>query len=88
MNEQMQELQRRVVEALPTRVGRMREVTGLIGLSRSTIYDRLNPKSKRYDPSFPKPLRLGESAIGWQLSEILIWIGDRQPVISNMQHKD
>ncbi|HDT6080180.1 TPA: AlpA family phage regulatory protein, partial [Aeromonas veronii bv. veronii] len=56
--------------------------------SRSTIYDRLNPKSKRYDPSFPKPLRLGESAIGWQLSEILIWIGDRQPVISNMQHKD
>ena len=60
----------------------------LTGLSRSTIYDRLNPKSKRYDPSFPKPLRLGESAIGWQLSEILIWIGDRQPVISNMQHKD
>ena len=45
MNEQMQELQRRVVEALPTRVVRMREVTGLIGLSRSTIYVSLEPCS-------------------------------------------
>ena len=73
MNKQMQELQRRVVEALPARVVRMREVTGLIGLSRSTIYDRLNPKSKRYDPDFPKPVKFGHLT-RWRLSEVQAWI--------------
>ncbi|MCD6619947.1 helix-turn-helix transcriptional regulator [Aeromonas veronii] len=33
-----------------TRVIRLKELTRLIGLSRSTIYDRMNPKSKRFDP--------------------------------------
>ena len=48
----------------------------IIGLSRSTIYDRLNPKSKRYDPTFPKPIKFGHST-RWKLSEVSEWIEAR-----------
>jgi prophage regulatory protein len=58
-----------------SRIIRLKELIELIGLSRSTIYDRSNPKSKRYDPLFPKPLKLGSSAIGWLLDDVLAWIG-------------
>lgn len=56
------------------RIIRIKELTSLIGLSRSTIYDRLNPKSQRFDPSFPKPVKLGSSAIGWHAGDVAIWI--------------
>jgi prophage regulatory protein len=45
-----------------------------VGLSRSTIYDRINPKSPRYDDSFPKPIKIGASAIGWIEASIIEWI--------------
>ncbi|MGR2918964.1 helix-turn-helix transcriptional regulator [Acinetobacter sp. 1125_18A] len=41
----------------------------LTGLSRSTIYDRMNSKSKRYDPDFPKPVKFGHLT-RWRLSEV------------------
>lgn len=47
------------------RVLRLREVQERIGLSRSTIYDRMNVHSPRYDGTFPKPLKIGCSAVGW-----------------------
>jgi prophage regulatory protein len=59
---------------------RLKEVQALIGLSKSTIYDRLNPNSPRYDPSFPKPKKLGSTAcssIGWLQDEIENWIKSR-----------
>ncbi|NWB51088.1 AlpA family transcriptional regulator [Pseudomonas gingeri] len=56
------------------RVLRLRDVIQRVGLSRSTIYDRINPKSSRYDESFPKPIKIGASAIGWIESSISEWI--------------
>jgi len=59
------------------RIIRLDELMRMIGLGRSTIYDRLNPKSKRYDPSFPKPIKIGMShsaAIGWRLDGVMRWI--------------
>ncbi len=44
------------------------------GLSRSTIYDKLNPKSPRYDSTFPKPISLGLRAVGFAESEIHTWL--------------
>jgi prophage regulatory protein len=41
---------------------RLRQAKERFGLGRTSIYDRLNPKSPRYDPSFPKPITLGVSA--------------------------
>ena len=56
------------------RIIRIKELTSLIGLSRSTVYDRLNPKSVRFDPTFPKPIKLGVAAIGWHLAAVHEWI--------------
>jgi prophage regulatory protein len=53
---------------------RRRQLEGRTGLSRSTIYDRLDPKSPRYDPLFPRPIKLGGSAIGFVESEVDAWI--------------
>ncbi|WP_259741263.1 AlpA family transcriptional regulator [Pseudomonas fluorescens] len=56
---------------------RMAEVTRRVGLSKSTIYDRINPKSTRYDDTFPKPIKIGLSAIGWLEEHINSWIESR-----------
>ena len=56
---------------------RMTEVTRRVGLSKSTIYDRINPKSSRYDNTFPKPIKIGLSAIGWLDEHINGWIESR-----------
>jgi prophage regulatory protein len=52
---------------------KLHELSKLIGLSRSSIYDRMNPKSARYDAHFPAPIKLGHSS-RWLLTEVQIWI--------------
>lgn len=34
----------------------------------------INVSSKYYDPTFPKPVRLSESRIGWVALEVHQWI--------------
>lgn len=64
----------------PRVIMRLKEVLQRTGLSRSTIYDRLNPKSKRWDPHFPPPISLRSppsrhrSAVGWFKHEIEAWL--------------
>ena len=54
---------------------RRRDLEARLKLSRSTIYDKINPDSPRYDSSFPKPIRLGNgSAVGWIESEVENWL--------------
>jgi len=56
---------------------RIKQVIAQTGLSRSTIYSRLDKKSNQYDKSFPQQIRLGgasSSAVGWVASEISAWI--------------
>lgn len=59
------------------RILRLKQLTERIGLGRSTIYDRMDVQSPRYDATFPKPIKLGAAAIGWIDSEITIWIEQR-----------
>ncbi|ATF91359.1 AlpA family phage regulatory protein [Pantoea allii] len=59
---------------------RIASVMKKIGVGRSTIYDWINPKSPRYDATFPKRRRLGKQSIGWLESEIDEWILLREPV--------
>lgn len=65
-------------ESSNNKIIRLKQVIVLTGLSRSTIYDRMDPKSKRYDANFPKSIRLGSvskiGAVGWLESEIQAWI--------------
>lgn len=56
------------------KVLRIKDLISKVGMARSTIYDRLNPKSPRYDCSFPKPIKLGLSAIGWLEHEVDEWL--------------
>lgn len=54
---------------------RRRDLQARLGLSRSTIYDKISPASPRYDATFPKPIRLGNgSAVGWLAHEVDDWL--------------
>ncbi|MEG2115458.1 MAG: AlpA family phage regulatory protein [Hafnia sp.] len=53
----------------------------MIGISRSTIYDWLNPKSPRYNVTFPKQRRLGMHSVGWMESEIDKWLEECGPQV-------
>ena len=62
---------------------RLKQLVELIKLSRSCIYDKLNRKSPRYDNSFPAPISLGASAIGWPEHEVHAWIEERMQTRQN-----
>jgi prophage regulatory protein len=53
---------------------RLPAVIETCGLSRSTIYEMLNPKSRRYKPDFPKPIKLSSSSVGWFQHELNAWL--------------
>ena len=50
----------------------------LTGLSRSTIYDKINPASPRHDPLFPRKVGLGARAVGWYMQEVEQWLQARK----------
>ena len=51
---------------------RLNDVKGLTALSRSTVYAMMA------DGRFPKPVKLGERAVGWPEVEITAWIESRK----------
>ena len=48
---------------------RLPELIERIGLSRSSIYTRINS-----DPAFPQPLSLGGRSVGWVSGEVDAWL--------------
>ena len=50
---------------------RLNSVRERTGLSRSTIYQRIQ------EGKFPKPIRLGMRAVGWLESEVEAWLQQR-----------
>ena len=61
----------------PYQIYRLKQVMECTGLSRSTIYDKMDSKSPRHDPSFPQSIKLTESSVGWVASEVYKWIESR-----------
>jgi prophage regulatory protein len=53
------------------RILRFPEAINTIGLSRSSIYLRINKGT------FPKPIKIGERAIGWPSGVIEDWMDDQ-----------
>ncbi|PVX83245.1 MULTISPECIES: helix-turn-helix transcriptional regulator [Paraburkholderia] len=49
---------------------RRRQVEQLVGLSRSTIYQRMR------DGTFPRAISLGGRMVGWRVSEIELFLAD------------
>lgn len=56
------------------RIIRLKELVAITGLARSTVYDRLDKKSPRYDEAFPRPFKLGVKSVGWLEHEVHFWI--------------
>jgi prophage regulatory protein len=56
---------------------RLKEVITWTGLSRTTIYNKLNSKSSQFDSNFPSQIQLGASSVGWLELEINEWINNR-----------
>lgn len=55
-----------------TRLLRIRDVMHMTGLSRSTIYRKMQ------EDSFPKPVKAGAAAVRWREADILGWISALQ----------
>lgn len=53
---------------------RLSEMIAYTKLSRSAIYDRMNERSPRHDPTFPKKFSLGGGAIGWFKEDVDTWL--------------
>lgn len=47
------------------------------GLKRSSVYSKMNPRSKYFDSTFPTPIRTGSRSIGWIESEVNAWLESR-----------
>lgn len=57
-----------------TRMLKLPDVIQKCQLSRSTIYEKLDQKSKRYDPTFPKPRKLSLNSVAWVENEVEEWL--------------
>ncbi len=60
-----------IPQSTPERIIRAKEVQGMAGLSRTTLW-RLENKGE-----FPRRVSLGGNSIGWKLSEIKEWIDEK-----------
>lgn len=60
-----------------TKILRRKDVCEKLGISRSTLYNWLSPKSAYFVTDLPKPIRLGKRTIGWLSDEIENWIASR-----------
>lgn len=52
----------------------LKEVIHFTGLSSTTIYDMLDKRSNRYDPTFPIQVKLSKGRVAWVDSEVAQWI--------------
>ncbi len=56
---------------------RRKQVEKRTGLSRSTIYLRIQ------EGAFPRPIKLGARAVGWLENEIEAWLAERMKIRDN-----
>lgn len=59
---------------------RFRDLVSMVQLSRSTIYELMRKDSTRYDPSFPRPIKLSKAAIGWLRKDIDRWLAKKRGI--------
>lgn len=54
-----------------------REVDAMGCGSKSSRYQRQDPNSPYYDPTWPKPIKLSTRSVGYLANEIEAWIASR-----------
>lgn len=55
----------------------LKQVVHYTGLSSTTIYDMLDKRSNRYDPTFPIQVKLSKGRVAWVESEVAEWINTK-----------
>lgn len=71
------------MQSVPIKVIRQPGLEQLTGLSKSTLSDLQNPKSPRFDVTFPSKVRLtgkAGKAVGWFSNEVIEWLESRKVV--------
>lgn len=54
---------------------RVRDVLALLKVSKSTLYSRLNPRSRYHDPSFPRSFKLDRGRTTyWRRHDLEAWL--------------
>ncbi len=53
---------------------RLPDVCKMTGMSKSTIWNKLNPKSKYFDKDFPKQIKISGNIVAWSADEVQAWI--------------
>ena len=48
-----------------------------LGIAVSTLYDWTTPSSPRFDPDFPKKIRLGRRAVGFDPADVESWLAKK-----------
>lgn len=67
---------------------RIKQLSEKLGIGCSTIYDWLNPGSPRYDPTFPKSVKLGLSSKGWLSNMVDDWLIHRYEEQNGLEEQD
>lgn len=57
-----------------TRAIRLPAVKNITGLGRTSVLNKCDPTHRHYDPTFPKPMKLGARAIAWPEAEVIAWV--------------
>lgn len=52
----------------------LKQVVAFTGISRATIYNIMDSKSKYHDSTFPKQINLTLGRVGWSALEIHQWL--------------
>ena len=65
---------------------RLKQLMQITGLSRSSIYEKINANSSYYEAQFPRPISLGASAVGWVEHEVQAWINLRIQDRQNLEN--
>lgn len=53
---------------------RLKQVCQRLQISRSSLYEKITITSSRFDKDFPRPFKLGASAIGFNAASIDQWV--------------
>lgn len=53
---------------------RAKQVAEKVGVSRSTLWNWVNPKSRHYNPDFPQPFTVSGNVTGWRNTDIDAYI--------------
>lgn len=61
---------------LPTII-RAKQFRELTGVPDSTRADWENPASSRFDPTFPKKIKLGKRSVGYFYTDVMAWLAKR-----------